>query len=451
MKNNILKTYFTRGLLFLRDHQQLWLTALVGVTIIVSFLFVAWRFTTIAQQAQEELVQTRISAILDAFVVLAPEVVNNQDTLRGYMQKIKADNPTIDTFSIYAEHGSDAWRLYVNTDGLREGTVVSDLSIVLNFALLDPSEAFTFESETSEGRRYTTARAITNANGLPIAVAVTEQGLAQIDKQLTDSIRTSMYTLLILLFVITVIFFRHAHIVDFAVLYRKQLEIDEMKDSFISMASHELKTPLSIIRGYVEFLKNEQDEGERQKYLSRIDISAEELRHLVDDILDVSRIESGRLQFVPEEMHPYSVLEDVYEMFKQQTEKKGLRFTISADEKARNAVIQTDTERLKQALVNIVSNALKYTFHGEISLKQKLDEKYIELVIEDTGVGMTVQQQKRLFDKFYRAQEEETKDVSGTGLGLWIAKQLIEHMNGTISVESIKGTGSTFTVRVPRK
>jgi signal transduction histidine kinase len=445
------KTYFSKGLAFLREHPQLWVTALVGVVIVGSFIFTAWRFATLAEDAQEELINVRIGSILDAFVLFAPDVLNSPDVLRARITTLKQENPTIDSFAVYAEHGNTSWRVYVSVNGPREGAIINDaVPKVFSLAMADPKNAYTLETQNEQGRYFITARAIVDTTGKPIAIAVTNQGLAAVDKNLSDRIHTSMYILFGMVLVITILFLRHARIVDFAILYKKQLEIDEMKDSFISMASHELKSPLSVIRGYIEFLKEGVTEEEKkQEYLRRIDVSAEELRGLVDDILDVSRIEMGRLKFEFEEVSVSDVLLEVVDMFKAQATDKGLELNILLSEEEKKSLVSVDRGRLKQVVINLVSNAIKYTLTGLVSVTQETQNGVVSFSVRDSGIGMTAEEQKKLFGKFYRVEAEESKGVSGTGLGLWITKFIIENMKGSISVESIKGEGSKFVVQFP--
>ncbi len=449
MKKNRTKKYFAKGIVFLREHPQLWLTAFVGITIVASFLFVAWRFALIAGDAQEQLINVRAGSILDAFTVFAPDVLESSDILRDRLISIKEQNPTIDSFTVYAEHGNDKWRVYVTDSGKGEGKVV-DGHHVYNLAKSDPDTAYTTET-VNEGERYfVTARSIVNSAGAPIALAVTKQGMSEADRLISQNIKTSMYILFGVLFVIMILFLRHARIVDFAVLYKKQLEIDEMKDSFISMASHELKSPLSVIRGYVEFLKDGVEEKEQeQEFLRRIDVSADELRQLVDDILDVSRIEMGRLRFSSDYVKSSEVLNEVADMFKVQAENKNLTIELDIEDGSAETVVRLDRSRLKQVMINLTSNSVKYTLKGNIKIFQKIIGENMELSVRDSGVGMTSEEQKKLFSKFYRVEADETKGVSGTGLGLWITKYITEQMGGTISVESIKGEGSRFVVSFP--
>jgi len=444
--------YFKTGIVFLKEHPQVWFTAFVGLFILGSFIFTAYRFASIAQDAQEQLVNVRVGSIFDALVLFMPDVLEQPNVLRERLASIKAQNETIDYLMVIAPHGNGDWRIYVRDNAEREGTVLStpdELSATLyRSAQLDPRRAYTIETTRNGKRYFMTARAVTNAAGSMIALVVSGQYLSEADRLIATSITNSLYMLGAIALIITVLFVRHARILDYASLYKKQLEVDEMKDSFISMASHELKSPLSVIRGYIEFLKEgEADEDKRQEYLRRIDVSATELRQLVDDILDVSRIEMGRLRFSPGYIRPADILVEVYEMFQDAAHTKGLTLALDIQEEVRSVSIRVDRGRLKQVLVNLASNAVKYTLTGMITLAARQTGDVVELSVHDTGVGMTAEEQAKLFGKFYRIEASETKGVSGTGLGLWITKYITEHMGGSISVESIKGEGSRFVVR----
>ena len=452
MKQVPYKRYFSNGLGFLKDHPQLWFTAFVGFLILGSFLFIAYRFASIAQDSQEAMINVRIGSILDAFVEFAPDILDNPELLRNRMQAIQRQNPTIEEFSILLPGLDNTWRQYVTLSGEREGEDLSFSNAIFNLAQGDMGNAYTMPVEGGGERFFITARALRNTSGQFVALAVTTQGLSEADRAITTRMRESMLILVVLVLIIMVVFTRHARIIDYASLYKKQLEVDEMKDSFISMASHELKSPLTVIRGYIEYLKDGvDDEAKRKEYLRRIDLSASELRQLVDDILDVSRIEMGRLRFSPDYIDPGEILSEVQEMFVDSASAKQLQLKLIIASDTHGKKIRVDRGRLKQVIVNLVSNAVKYTLAGSITIEQHAVDGFIELSVRDTGVGMTSEEQQKLFGKFYRVEAQETKGVSGTGLGLWITKYIIEHMQGSISVESIKGEGSRFVVRFPER
>ncbi len=450
--------YFRTGTLFIWEHPQLLFTAFVGLMILGSFLLVAFRFAAIAEDAQETLVQVRIGAIMDTMAAFATaDVLNDRGSLRAKLEHIMTGNETITDLVVLAPHDNDgvAWRVHAQAGGRGEGTVimVHDPAIqhVYRSAWAMPTSSYTTMVMHEGERTFVTARALRNDAGVVTALAVSRQGMSMADLRIEKQLRSSMMLLFIVITLIMMLFIRHARIVDYATLYRKQREVDELKDSFISMASHELKSPLTVIRGYVEFLKEgNANEEQRSEYLRRIDISAGELRQLVDDILDVSRIEMGRLRFAPEYIQPREVLEEVILMFEDSARGKDITLTLAVSDAAYNASIRVDRGRLKQVMVNLVSNAVKYTISGAITVEQNVSGDLVELSVRDSGIGMTADQQKRLFSKFYRIEGKETAGVSGTGLGLWITKYITEHMGGKISVESIKGEGSRFVVAFRR-
>jgi signal transduction histidine kinase len=453
MKPRNTRHAFRAGLTFVREHPQVWFTAVFGLMIVGAFVFTAYRFSSIANDAQEALFNDRAGWMLDSFVLSAANVLDDPDTVRTHMRALMELNQPLESMMLIAPHSNDAWRVYVSAGGSQEGTVVqfdaaTDRSA--REAWIDPKNSYTTITGSANDRRFHTMRAITNKGGESVALAVTVLQLTEADRLIQSSITNSYALLGVILVVLMIVFVRHARIVDYMTLYKKQLEVDEMKDSFISMASHELKSPLTVIRGYIEILKEGgTDVTAYHEYLRRIDVSAEELRLLIDDILDVSRIEMGRLRFSADYVMTAEILSEVAEMFTTQAAQKGLTLDVRIAEGSAGAVVRVDRARVKQVLVNLVSNAVKYTLTGTVTLEQKHVGDRLDVSVHDTGVGMTAQEQHNLFGKFYRAEAEETKGVPGTGLGLWITKYLIEHMGGTISVESIKGEGSRFVVSFP--
>jgi signal transduction histidine kinase len=233
-------------------------------------------------------------------------------------------------------------------------------------------------------------------------------------------------------------------------LYKKLKEVDQLKDDFISMASHELRTPLTVIRGYAEFINEAPEISPQTKsFVSKIDISTKELDSLVADILDVSRIEQGRMSFKIEKINPQEIISDVVNSLVLPAKEKGLNISFDKSKIESDQLINIDVSRFKQVLVNLAGNAVKYTPKGEVTVSQYAEKNTLYIRISDTGIGMTEEERKRLFEKFYRIRIKETENIRGTGLGLWITAKIIKEMNGSLSVESIKGVGSHFIVSFP--
>ncbi len=428
------------------EHPQLWLTILTAVAICGSFLFVADKFLNIARDAQDELVNVRIGSLQDAFAPLASELSDQPDALRAYMRRMQELNPTIQTFDIVREAGG-IWSVILSSKPEREGGQVYRQDLTLSLAAADPANSYTVEQSENGERFVLTARAIEGREGGVTGVVLTRQTLSAADQRIKESLTNAVLMLALILLFLLLLFFKHARIIDYTVLYRKLREVDTLKDEFISMASHELRAPLTAIRGYADILKGGGISAEDQKLsLERIDLSAKQLDNLIVDMLDVSRIEQGRMTVKPVRLETKPLLEEIAASWQMNAQNKGLTFTMHL---AGSAAITADPDRLRQILVNLLSNAVKYTQHGEITLASDVIDGGLVISVKDTGAGMTEEERGKLFTKFYRAAGREIRDQPGTGLGLWITKQLVEIMGGAISVESIKGTGTRFIVRFP--
>jgi signal transduction histidine kinase len=286
--------------------------------------------------------------------------------------------------------------------------------------------------------------------GNVLGVVMTTQTLSLADKVIENNINNSIILLIIVIVLIMLLFLRHSRIIDYMTLYKKLKEVDQLKDDFVSMASHELRTPLSIIRGYASIISEMPSLPlESKDPLAKIDIATKELDLLVADILDVSRIEQGKIPLNMETLNPSQILETVVSSFEIPAKEKGIQISLDRSGVKDNQFIYADKDRLRQIFLNIIGNAVKYTIVGEIKVKPYEEKGRLYIRISDTGIGMSAEEREHLFEKFYRIKAKETANVRGTGLGLWISDKLAKEMNGNISVESIKGVGSHFIIFFP--
>jgi Amt family ammonium transporter len=231
----------------------------------------------------------------------------------------------------------------------------------------------------------------------------------------------------------------------------KQAEIDRMKTEFISTVSHELRTPLTSIKGYVDLIL-EGDTGPisdtQKEFLQIVAQSGDRLTNLINDLLDVERIESGKIFFKKELVNVPPLIYQVLRTFQKEIEKKGLHLNTKFQKDT--MVVEGDRERIEQVLANLVSNAIKYNRPtGCIGVWLRLENHLLRIDVEDSGVGISEENQRRLFEKFFRADTSLTREVGGTGLGLSIVKAIVERLGGTVQVKSKLGEGSTFTVLLP--
>jgi PAS domain S-box-containing protein len=225
--------------------------------------------------------------------------------------------------------------------------------------------------------------------------------------------------------------------------------VERMKDEFVATVSHELRTPLTALRGHVELVLD-GDAGPvtdlQRRFLQVATQSADRLGALINDLLDVAKIEAGRVQLRRELVDLGAVVREVAATFRMEATRRGLAFQ---EELAELPRVVGDRDRLIQVFGNLVSNAIKYTPAGVVGVSARPTYGAVEVVVHDTGVGMTPEEQRQLFTKFFRSRDRRGHDPGGTGLGLVIAKGIVEGHGGTLAVESEPGVGTRFRVALP--
>jgi PAS domain S-box-containing protein len=237
----------------------------------------------------------------------------------------------------------------------------------------------------------------------------------------------------------------------------KVVALSKSKDDFLSKISHEIRTPMNAILGIAEIQLQNETAPQKKEALSIIHNSGKALLHIVNDLLDLSKIEAKKMEIVPVKYEVASLINDTVQLYASRIEKKLIKFSLKVDENI-PAELLGDELRIKQILNNILSNAFKYTEAGEILMsvtteKIKGQDSDIMMVfrISDTGQGMTAEQQSRIFDEYYRFNLINNRTVGGTGLGMTIVQNLVTIMGGKISIESEVNKGSAFTISLPQK
>jgi signal transduction histidine kinase len=226
-------------------------------------------------------------------------------------------------------------------------------------------------------------------------------------------------------------------------------ELDKLKSMFIASMSHELRTPLNSIIGFTSLIlmgMAGKINAEQKKQLLMVKSSANHLLELVNDVIDVSKIEADQIDLSIEDFNLFEILNEIKDSFKILAEQKGLNLVLKAPEKL---IIRSDRRRVKQVIMNFVSNAIKFTGKGEIVIKAEEIKGMARVTVSDTGTGIRKKDMKKLFKQFSRIYVSGEPIVEGTGLGLYLSKKIAILLKGNISVESVFGKGSKFIFDLP--
>lgn len=229
---------------------------------------------------------------------------------------------------------------------------------------------------------------------------------------------------------------------------------NQAKSDFLSNMSHEIRTPINAIIGMNEMILREAEDEHLLEYASAVNNSSSALLSIINDVLDISKIESGKIEIVKANYELSSLLFDCYNMIRERAKQKNIEVNLYYDENL-PYLLYGDVVRIRQVLLNLLTNAVKYTEKGTVSLYvngEKTEQGLLlKFEVKDTGIGISKEDMDKLFGKFERFDLKKNRNTEGTGLGLFITKMLTELMEGTIKVESEYGKGSVFTVRMPQK
>ncbi len=229
------------------------------------------------------------------------------------------------------------------------------------------------------------------------------------------------------------------------------------KSRFLANMSHEIRTPMNAIIGFTDLLSNRLKDPELSTYVSRIQSSSRSLLTLINDILDLSKVEAGKMELTPAPTNLHTIMDDMPMMFGEKARGKGLSLSVQTDPSVPRALMLDET-RIRQILINLIGNAIKFTEKGGVTVQTRVsqfegdadDERTVLIRVADTGIGISDEDRQHIFGAFDQSRGQSVSDYGGTGLGLAITKKLVDMMGGAIYLDSTKGNGSVFIVRLPR-
>ena len=235
---------------------------------------------------------------------------------------------------------------------------------------------------------------------------------------------------------------------------RKAEESSQLKEAFLANMSHEIRTPMNAIVGFSDMLSKRKLGYQEKKYVHTIKSAGQNLLTIIDDILDISKIEAGMMTFEENSFSVKATFQSLNVMLMERAKAKNLGLMFTCDKNVPEVIVGDHT-RLTQILINLTGNAIKFTQKGKVqvnaSVKKSNAAVLLEFSVKDTGIGILPEKQKQIFERFRQAESHTTRKYGGSGLGLSIAKQLVELQGGTLSVKSELKVGSIFTFLIPYK
>ena len=300
-------------------------------------------------------------------------------------------------------------------------------------------------------RAWNVATPVIDVNGSIVAIVSTDVLTADSDQLIDKTFFNAYIIVIISTLIIVLLLIRHFRFVTYADLLRRQKEVNQTMGDFLSVATHELKAPMSIIKGYTANVLD-GDYGDLpdkvHEPLNTIMDQTDRLNNLVTDLLNISRIEQGRLTFDMQPVDVVSIIRLILTNYKQRADEK--QMTLTYEPPTDLPQLYADAGRVQEIMTNLIDNAIKYSVKGTVVISHDLQGDTVVTHVRDSGIGMSSEERARLFQRFYRVKNNSTKDISGTGLGLWIIKQYIEKMGGKIEVDSMVNAGTEFTVTLKK-
>lgn len=230
----------------------------------------------------------------------------------------------------------------------------------------------------------------------------------------------------------------------------KAEESDRLKSSFLANMSHEIRTPMNGILGFADLLKTPMlTEEEQQQYIDIIKRSGEHMLVIINDLINISKIESGQMEVNYSDIDVHVQLSNLYDFFNLEAQQKGLSLSKKPGSRKKVLIVKTDEEKLNAVLTNLIKNAIKYTHSGSIQFGYELIPGYLQFYVRDTGIGIPAAQQKLIFERFIQAEANKLKKYEGAGLGLAISKAYASMLGGEIWLNSNAGEGTTFYFTIP--
>jgi len=415
------------------------------------FIFFSLQFTISRFEKSINLtLQTEALSVAQIFSQFSQDFFSQPEKLQEKVFQIQKENPNLKQVRILKKE-EENFKILASQNPEEVGAILEDPVLLLSWAKNEPFANLVFEQNKKE-RIWKVTNPVKNSSGEKIGLVSLGLSLKETDEILTNLILKTFFLMIFGILICILLVFQHTRLFGYVNLFLKMKETEKAKNEFIRMATHELQSPVTNIKNYILELKemlSQKLTKEEKEFLEVIEVSAKNLSELMADILQVSRIEQGSLDFAPQILEVGEETEGIVKNFEIQAKQKNLKLIFEKPKE--KILILANSYRFKEVLNNLLTNAIKYTFEGEIKVEIKVDfsKKRCYISVEDSGIGISAENQRRIFEKFFREKRKETSGIPGTGLGLWLVKEIMRRSGGDIFFESREGKGSKFTVYFP--
>lgn len=438
---------FGHGFAVMRGNTRLLLIGVLVFVFPLLYIFSLQSFYSSAVSNIESSDMRRVGALHDVLALYIQSSPADSSSYADVSKKIAEENPDITEVRI-VKKTSDGLMVLSSLDENAIGSIEQKTFLYDSVAFAPQNTSFTFPYTQNEIRMAQSIRAILMPDGSQLFL-VTDHSFELSDAVMKARLQQSYIGLTAIFIFLIVLAYWISRQIDWQKKYNLLQEKLEERDLFTNMIAHEFRTPLTAINGYTSFLAESPNTTQEEKrFISTIQISSTRLLSLVNDFLEVARIQSGKMQVELKPTDIQEVISGVIDVLKSSAAEKGL--TLSFTPLAVPLMHNTDSKRLHQVLQNIVSNSIKYTEKGSVEISTEVNPLALTIRIKDTGMGISAEDQKKLFAPFARVGGVEKTTTVGTGLGMWITKQIIEILGGTIQIESIKNVGTHVVITLKR-
>jgi len=456
-----MKRYFQNTFVFVRENPAiLFSLALIVLIPLALYFYVSFTVQSFENAAINE-IEAHDFTVSDTLLAMVErdfpaKDAANSEALQKSVDRIVANDTRLKNIRVIVKDGRD-YKAIAAQNRDQVGMSI-DVTPSLNgesliaYSWVNASEDVSSEIEIAGEKLRRVIKVFVGEDGEVYALAAADFSINRTLDMIAAGVYQSYLIMGVIMILSLFLIVQHTRLFSYVGLSKDLQQKNTAKDNFIRMATHELRAPVTVLTGYTDLLKEDLAgtvDADQQKYIDRMVLSVKNLSDLMADILEVSHLEQGRTDFEPEIIAPDIVVKEIVDGLAAKAEQKGLK--LSFDAKGFSHKIRVNPVCFKRIVTNLVENSIKYTPAGKVAVTvaAQTAKKRCAVTIQDTGFGISAEGQAHLFEQFYRVKTQENAEIPGTGLGLWMSREMARKMGGDIMLESIEKMGSKFFIFFP--